>query len=111
MWMTIHAWDHFDHTNDVNWWKTQGWPLVKIASLHLDKPVPDLHFNDATLVVNPCNSPEQVLITLGCAHAQQLIWQLFNAIEKGFDASGDTDTAFLAGNRFIIPHFPLNRDP
>jgi hypothetical protein len=25
-----HAWDHFDYTNDVNWWKTQGWPLVKV---------------------------------------------------------------------------------
>jgi hypothetical protein len=26
-----------------------------------------------------------------------MIWQLFNAVEKGFAASGDTDTAFLAG--------------
>jgi alpha-L-fucosidase 2 len=96
VWMMIHVWDHFDHTNDVAWWKAQGWPLVKgVASFHLDKLIPDLHFNDSTLVVNPCNSPEQVPITLGCAHAQQLIWQLFNAIEKGFEASGDTDTAFL----------------
>lgn len=34
---------------------------------------------------------------LACAHAQQLIWQLFNTIEKGFEAAGDTDTAFLQG--------------
>lgn len=33
----------------------------------------------------------------GCTHQQQIIWQLFNAIEKGFAAAGDTDTAFLAG--------------
>ena len=26
----IHAWDHFDYTNDVQWWKSQGWPLVKV---------------------------------------------------------------------------------
>ncbi|KAG5651905.1 hypothetical protein H0H81_006986 [Sphagnurus paluster] len=32
----------------------------------------------------------------GCAHSQQMIWQLFNSVEKGFAASGDTDTAFLA---------------
>ncbi|KDR70259.1 hypothetical protein GALMADRAFT_230242 [Galerina marginata CBS 339.88] len=97
VWMMFHVWDHFDHTNDVAWWKSQGWPLVKgVASFHLDKLIPDLHFNDSTLVVNPCNSPEQVPITLGCAHAQQVIWQLFNAVEKGFVASGDTDTAFLA---------------
>ncbi|GLB41068.1 putative glycosyl hydrolase family 65, N-terminal domain [Lyophyllum shimeji] len=95
-WMMIHVWDHFDYTNDVVWFKAQGWPLLKgVASFHLDKLIPDLHFNDTTLVVSPCNSPEQAPITFGCAHAQQLIWQLFNAIEKGFAASGDTDTAFL----------------
>ncbi|KAG6886580.1 hypothetical protein C0995_006789, partial [Termitomyces sp. Mi166 len=96
-WMMVHVWDHFDYTNDVAWWKSQGWPLIKgVASFHLDKLIPDLYFNDSSLVVSPCNSPEQPLITFGCAHAQQLIWQLFNAVEKGFDASGDTDTAFLA---------------
>ncbi|KAJ7472265.1 glycoside hydrolase family 95 protein [Mycena galericulata] len=96
VWMMVHVWDHFDYTNDVAWWKAQGWPLIKgVASFHLDKLIPDQRFNDGTLVVSPCNSPEQVPITLGCAHAQQLIWQLFNAVEKGFNASGDTDTAFL----------------
>ncbi|KAF8631453.1 hypothetical protein AX15_002391 [Amanita polypyramis BW_CC] len=95
-WMMIHVWDHFDYTNDVAWWTSQGWPLLKgVAQFHLDKLIPDLYFNDSTLVVNPCNSPEQPPITLGCAHAQQLIWQLFNAVEKGFAASGDKDNAFL----------------
>ncbi|KIJ12754.1 glycoside hydrolase family 95 protein [Paxillus involutus ATCC 200175] len=95
-WMMIHAWDHFDYTNDVQWWQTQGWPLVKsVASFHLERLIEDLHFNDSTLVTAPCNSPEQVPITFGCAHTQQLIWQLFNAIEKGFAAAGDTDTEFL----------------
>ena len=36
-----------------------------VASFHLQKLIPDLHFNDSTLVVNPCNSPEQVPITFG----------------------------------------------
>jgi hypothetical protein len=36
-----------------------------VASFHLDKLIPDLSFNDSTLVVNPCNSPEQVPITFG----------------------------------------------
>lgn len=63
----------------------------------------------------PCNSPEQRPITFGassrgtsgktrvadhkagCAHSQQLIWQLFNAIEKGFTAAGDSDIDFLSG--------------
>lgn len=62
----IHVWDHFDYSNDVQWWKAQGWPLIKgVASFHLDKLIPDERFNDGTLVVSPCNSPEQVPITLG----------------------------------------------
>ncbi|KAG7095183.1 hypothetical protein E1B28_005962 [Marasmius oreades] len=101
VWMMMHVWDHFDYTNDVAWWKTQGWPLIKgAASFHLDRLIPDLHFNDSTLVVNPCNSPEQPPITLGCAHAQQLVWEMLNAVEKGFEASGDQDTAFLNEVRF-----------
>ncbi|TCD62716.1 hypothetical protein EIP91_006542, partial [Steccherinum ochraceum] len=95
-WMAIHIWDHFDYTNDVEWWKTQGYPLIKgHAQFQLDKLIADDHFNDSSLVVAPCNSPEQAPITFGCSHAQQLIWQLFNAVEKGFEAAGDTDTAFL----------------
>ncbi|THH07152.1 hypothetical protein EW146_g9406 [Bondarzewia mesenterica] len=102
VWMMIHVWDHFDYTGDVAWWKAQGWPLLKsVAEFHLEKLIPDEHFNDSTLVVAPCNSPEQTPITFGCAHAQQLIWQLLNAAEKGFDAAGDTDQAFLAQVRSI----------
>ncbi|KAI0051595.1 glycoside hydrolase family 95 protein [Auriscalpium vulgare] len=97
VWMMVHVWDHFDFTGDTIWWKAQGWPLLKaVAEFHLDKLVPDEHFHDSSLVVVPCNSPEQAPITFGCAHAQQLIWQLFNAVEKGFEAAGDNDQAFLS---------------
>ncbi|KAI6157265.1 glycoside hydrolase family 95 protein [Pisolithus tinctorius] len=95
-WMMIHIWDHLDYTNDVKWWRRQGWPLLKgAASFHLEKLVEDLHFNDTTLVTVPCNSPEQTPITFGCAHSQQLIWQMFNAVEKGFVIAGDSDIGFL----------------
>ncbi|KAF9053868.1 glycoside hydrolase family 95 protein [Hymenopellis radicata] len=84
-WMMIHVWDHFDYTGDVAWWKAQGWPLLKSAALfQLDKLLEDAYHKD-----------EQEYITIGCAHAQQLIWQLFNAVIKGFEASGDHDQAFL----------------
>ncbi|GJE92362.1 glycoside hydrolase family 95 protein [Phanerochaete sordida] len=96
VWMMLHVWDHFDYSGDTQWWQTQGWPLLKgVAQFHLSKLIPDEHFNDSTLVVAPCNSPEQVPITFGCAHAQELIWQLFNAVEKGYPASGDSDEAFF----------------
>ncbi len=81
----FHVWDHLDFTQDVAWFKSQGWPLLKVrylslrclfpkkltrhlqsvAQFHLQKLVPDGRFNDSTLVVVPCNSPEQVPITHG----------------------------------------------
>ncbi|KAL1730890.1 glycoside hydrolase family 95 protein [Schizophyllum commune] len=99
-WMMLHVWDHFDYTNDVDWWKAQGYPLLKgVAQFHLHKLIKDQRFNDSSLVVAPCNSPEQKPVTLGCAHVQQLIWQLFNAVDKGFEASGDQDADFLTAIR------------
>ena len=66
-WMAgVHVFDHFDYTHDVAWWQQQGWPLLKgVAQFHLTKLIPDGHFNDTTLVVAPCNSPEQAPITFG----------------------------------------------
>ena len=81
----FHVWDHFDFTQDREWFKSQGWPLLKVrmglltivkredltldlksaAQFHLQKLVPDERFNDSTLVVVPCNSPEHVPISLG----------------------------------------------
>ncbi|QRV78536.1 glycoside hydrolase family 95 protein [Ceratobasidium sp. AG-Ba] len=96
-WMMTHVYDHFDYTGDVAWWRTQGWPLLKgVALFWLDHLIEDMHFRDGTLVTAPCNSPEQPAITFACANSQQLVWQLFEAVEKGFDASGDTNKTFLA---------------
>lgn len=62
----MHVYDHFDYTNDVAWWRRQGWPLLKaVASFWLDHLVEDQYFKDGTLVAVPCNSPEQNGVTLG----------------------------------------------
>jgi hypothetical protein len=42
------------------------------------------------------------IFILGCAHFQQLIWQVFNSVEKGFAAAEDTDTSFLEGVLFVM---------
>ncbi|CAE6531252.1 unnamed protein product [Rhizoctonia solani] len=64
-WMMLHVYDHFDYTNDVIWWKTQGWPMIKaVASFWVNHLVEDKYFNDGTLVAVPCNSPEQPITTL-----------------------------------------------
>ncbi|KZV83726.1 hypothetical protein EXIGLDRAFT_742074 [Exidia glandulosa HHB12029] len=97
-WMMLHVWDHFDFTGDATWFKRQGWPLLKgVAEFWLDNLFEDAATGDGTLVATPCDSPENPLVgpTYGCAHFQQLIWELFRNIEKGFPLSGDTDAAFL----------------
>ncbi|KAG8889106.1 hypothetical protein FRB98_005721 [Tulasnella sp. 332] len=93
-----HVIDHLEYgSGSISWWQEQGWPLIKgVAEFWLDNIFVDEHHNDGTMVVNPCNSPEQAPITLGCAHFQQLIWELFNGVEKGWQYSGDSDVAFLA---------------
>ncbi|KAG8920063.1 hypothetical protein FRC01_000946 [Tulasnella sp. 417] len=97
-WMMSHVIDHLDYgSGSIEWWQKQGWPLVKgAAEFWLDNLFVDSFHDDGTMVVNPCNSPEQNPITFGCAHFQQMIWELFNGVEKGFELSGDTDVAFLS---------------
>ncbi|KAF8749875.1 Glycoside hydrolase family 95 protein [Rhizoctonia solani] len=90
-WMMFHVYDHFDYTCDVPWWRAHGWPILKgVATFWLDHLVKDEYFKDGTLVACP-----MLRRNPGCAHSQQVIWQLFNAIEKGFNVSGDQDTVFL----------------
>lgn len=35
------------------------------------------------------------LKTFGCSQSQQVIWELFDHVLKGWEASGDTDECFL----------------
>ncbi|KAL6796672.1 glycoside hydrolase family 95 protein [Trichoderma sp. SZMC 28012] len=95
-WMMAHVWDRYDYGRDKKWYASVGYPLMKgVASFWVDMMVPDEYFKDGTLVANPCNSPEHGPTTFGCAQFQQVVWELFDHIIKDWDASGDTDTAFL----------------
>ncbi|KAL5335061.1 alpha-fucosidase A [Aspergillus crustosus] len=80
-WMMQHVWDNFDYTRDTAWLAQQGYPLLKgVASFWLSTLQEDAFYNDGTLVVNPCNSPETGPTTFGCTHYQQLIHQVFDAV-------------------------------
>ncbi|KAL4861027.1 alpha-fucosidase A [Aspergillus spectabilis] len=80
-WMMQHVWDNFEYTQDTTWLDRQGYPLLKgVASFWLSTLQEDKFYNDGTLVVNPCNSPETGPTTFGCAHYQQLIHQLFISV-------------------------------
>ncbi|KAI8625528.1 glycoside hydrolase family 95 protein [Xylariaceae sp. FL1651] len=95
-WMMQHVWDHFDYTQDVAWLQKQGYPLMKsIAQFWVSQLQEDEFFKDGSLVVNPCNSPETGPTTFGCAHYQQLIHQVFDAVLASTDLVDEQDKGFL----------------
>ena len=96
-WMMQHVFDHWDYSRNATWLRTQGYPMIKgVAAFWLSQLQPDRYYNDGTLVVNPCNSPEHGQTTFGCAHYQQLIHQVFDAVLAAQPTVADTDTSFLS---------------
>ncbi|KAH8816788.1 glycosyl hydrolase family 65, N-terminal domain-containing protein [Xylogone sp. PMI_703] len=78
-WMMQHVLDHFDYSQNVTWLQQQAYPLLKgVAQFWLTQLQEDEFYDDNSLVVNPCNSPEHGPTTFGCTHFQQLIHQLFS---------------------------------
>jgi alpha-L-fucosidase 2 len=96
-WMMQHVFDHWEYSHDVAWLQSQGFPMLKgVAEFWLSQLQVDEFSKDGTLVVNPCNSPEHGPTTFGCAHFQQLIHQVFEAILSLSFTGGDTQGAFVA---------------
>jgi alpha-L-fucosidase 2 len=94
-WMMQHVFDHWDYSQDTEWLQTQGYPMLKgVAEFWLSQLQVDEFSKDRSLVVNPCSSPEHGPTTFGCAHYQQLIHQVFEAILSVESAAGETDKAF-----------------
>ncbi|KAI5815291.1 glycoside hydrolase family 95 protein-like protein [Pyronema omphalodes] len=83
-WLMQHVWDHYSYTSNETWYSRIGFPLLSSAAkFHISQLLPDRYTNDNSLVVNPCNSPEQSITTFGCSIHQQQITELFNNILKG----------------------------
>lgn len=94
-WMTLSIPDWLEYSGDAEWYRRQGYPLLKGAALFwLDQLQEDLYFNDGTLVVNPCNSPEHGPTTFGCSNHQQQIWELLDRVLATWPVSGDNDQVF-----------------
>ncbi|KFA78910.1 hypothetical protein S40288_08499 [Stachybotrys chartarum IBT 40288] len=94
-WMMQHVWDNFDYTQDIDWLREQGYPLMKgVASFWLSQLQADAFFEDGTLVVNPCSSAEHGPTTFGCTHYQQLIHQVFDNTLAAASLVAESDEAF-----------------
>ncbi|ROW02518.1 hypothetical protein VMCG_06112 [Cytospora schulzeri] len=95
-WMMLHVFDHYDYDRNITWLTETGYPLLKgVASFWMSQLQEDLFSNDGTLVVNPCNSPEQGPTTFGCTHYQQLLYQVFDAVLIIAPLVAEQDTDFL----------------
>ncbi|TDZ22840.1 Alpha-fucosidase A [Colletotrichum orbiculare MAFF 240422] len=95
-WMMQHVWDNFEYTQDFDWFSRQGYPLIKgVAQFWLSQLQEDTFSDDGTLVVNPCNSPETGPTTFGCAHYQQLVHQVFEAVLRASAFVPESDAKFL----------------
>lgn len=94
-WMMQHVFDHWDYSRDDAWLRDQGYPLMKgVAEFWLSQLQEDAFNGDGTLVVNPCNSPEHGPTTFGCAHYQQLVHQVFEAVLSTMSIVDEPDTTF-----------------
>lgn len=94
--MMQQVFDHYDYSGNLTWLRQTGYPLLKgVASFWLSQLQEDRFYNDGTLVVNPCNSPEQGPTTFGCAHYQQLVHQVFEAILYTAKIVPDEDADFV----------------
>jgi alpha-L-fucosidase 2 len=95
-WMMQHVYDHYSYSQNVTWLQQQGYPLMKgVAQFWLTQLQPDHFFNDGSLVVNPCNSPEHGPTTFACTHYQQLLHQLFSTVLSTSSVVSDSDKAFI----------------
>lgn len=95
--MMQHAFDHYDYSRNTTWLRETGYPLLRgVASFWLSQLQEDLFSRDGTLVAVPCNSPEQGPTTFGCAHYQQLIHQVLDAVLATAPLVPEADANFLA---------------
>lgn len=96
-WMMQHVADHFSYSQDVTWLQQTGYPLLKgVAQFWLSQLQEDHFWDDGTLVVNPCNSPEHGPTTFGCTHYQQLLHQLFDSMLVLGPLAEEPDSAFIS---------------
>lgn len=94
-WMALAIPDWLDYSGDGDWYRNQGYPVLKGAvQFWLSQLQEDRYFNDGTWVVNPCNSPEHGPTTFGCSNYQQQIWEIFDRVLVFREESGDDDEEF-----------------
>lgn len=89
-WYTSHLWQHYRYTQDRTFLKDQAFPVLKSAAdFWLERIVKERRRGEPVYVAPNEYSPEHGPGSEdGVAHAQQLIWDLFNSTLQAIDILG-----------------------
>ena len=111
-WLALHAWQHFEFTNDTSFLK-EVYPLMKEAALFfLDAMIEEPEHG--WLVTAPTTSPENafylndstpVSVCMGSTMDVQIVSELYDAVCQSADVLG-IDEAFSDSLRDAKSHFP-----
>lgn len=99
-WYCMHLWQHYRYTLDKDYLKETAFPAMKTCcDFWLERLIKDRIVQDGTWVCPDEYSPEQGPEKEdGVAHAQQLVWDLFNNSLQAIEILGEetVDAAFLS---------------
>ena len=85
-WLCQHAWEHYDFTQDKEYLRETGYPLMKEAALFwVDYLTED---ENGFLVSSPSYSPEHGGISRGASMDHQMAWDLLNNCIKACEVLG-----------------------
>jgi alpha-L-fucosidase 2 len=85
-WLCQHVWEHYAFTQDKEFLKNQGYPLMKeAAKFWIDYLIED---ENGYLVSYPSYSPEHGGISTGAAMDHQMAWDLLNNCIEAANALG-----------------------
>ncbi|MBR6227665.1 MAG: glycoside hydrolase family 95 protein [Bacteroidales bacterium] len=111
-WLALHAWQHFEFTQDTSFLK-EAYPLMKEAALFfLDAMIEEPEHG--WLVTAPTTSPENafylndstpVSVCMGSSMDVQIVSELYDAVCQSADVLG-IDEAFSDSLRDAKSHFP-----
>ncbi len=89
-WYCAHMWQHYRYTQDKTYLKDVALPvMVSCAEYWMERLIPERRNNEDVLVAPNEYSPEHGPTSEdGVAHAQQLIWDLFNNTLQAIEALG-----------------------
>ena len=97
-WFVRHVWEYYEYTQDVEWLRTRGWPLVKKAAEFYRAVL--VRDTDGTLMMAPSTSPENVYraedgsfcpISATTAMTQAIIRDVFEICTAANDLLGLAD--------------------